>query len=375
MKQIFLLTMLLANVFNTIHSQITIPKSFFPTKGDTLLTAMDITVANIKIPKNGINQVWDFTSLNGVFGVATRVKAANTGNAFAKFPNADLVENRNGVDYYINVTSTKYEEIGLSGPVADFFGLNTTTQIAPANVLRRAPMSFLDLNSSSTATLVTFPIIELPDSLFSSISQYLELADSIRIIKNTTRTDLVDGYGTLKLPIGNYDVLREKQIRYSDSDLEVRIKLTKSWFGLKQLIPANLLPAFLKKYLGKDTTITYNFYAANVKEPLAIATVDNNDNTKSLRIEYKSNFKKTTAVKESITETSDYTGSPNPTQGMFNLTGKNKIETVEIFDLSGCKVMTQKFDNQSVGVDLSVFQHGFYIVKINHNAILRVVKL
>ncbi|MFZ4544642.1 MAG: T9SS type A sorting domain-containing protein [Saprospiraceae bacterium] len=373
MKNTLLFLILMLGSIALAEGQITISNLSFPKAGDSLQTSTDATVASIKIPKNGLNQVWDMRSLNSGTVDVVYVKRASDGKAFSKFPNSDVMEQRGGLEYYINVTNGVYEEIGFSGATPDFFNIGSTTRISPANILRRAPMNFLDLNNTSTATSVPIPLAVLPDSLRGQLGALTSIADSIRIKFSASRTDLVDGYGMLKLPIGEYEVLREKRITYSQSDIEAFVKFTKSWVNIGQFIPAGQLPGGLNGFLGKDTTFAYHFFAENSKEPLAEVTMSNTDNTQAIEVTYK-NIRKPVAAKDFFSDNGstrpDIKAMPNPAIDFVNFELSNLQQgnyTIRVYNLLGTVVWEEQHvvsGSKSVRLDTNYLKKGTYLYSL-----------
>lgn len=375
MKNIALLFICVCCALGYANGQITISNVVFPKAGDTLQTSTDFTVSNIKILKNGINQTWDFRGLNASAVDKVLVKAASSGSAAAQFPNAELVEQRGTLEYYINVTNNRYEEIGTSGASALFFNINAVTKINPANIARRAPMAFLDLNNTTSAVLVAIPLSALPDSLKAAFGPLGAAIDSIRVNFSATRTDLVDGYGTVKLPIGDYEVLREKRIAYSKTDLEAYLKLTKSWLNITTLLPVNQLPPMVSRFLGKDTTTTYNFFDATHKEPIAVATMDNANETQAVEVTYK-NFKKPVATndeseKQLVSSRPDIIAMPNPAVDIVNFELTNLQQgtyTLRIYNLLGSVVWEEKHNlagAKTIRLDTNSFKKGTYLYSLS----------
>lgn len=354
--------------------QATITSSYFPKTGDTILTSTDFSVSTISMAKNGTNQIFDLRSLNATSISEVYVKQASEGDAFSKFSNAELVEYRNGLQYYINTTNKVYEEIGISGASPEFFGVNVTTKVSPSNVVRRAPVAFFDLNNTSSSSLVSFPITAIPDSLAGQLGALSTFADSLRIKIKTSRTDLVDGYGTLKLPIGDYEVLREKRITYSDTDLEAYVKLSKSWLGIKQFIPTGQLPAQIRNFLGQDTATRYHFIANNVRGTLASVLVDNTDNTKALQVTYKNKYKEVTATFDEVSPNNtrpDIRAMPNPAVDIVNFELSNLNAgnySVRIYNLLGVVVWEEKHtvtsNNKLIRLDATNLKKGTYLYSL-----------
>lgn len=67
--------------------------------------------------------------------------------------------------------------------------------------------------------------------------------------------------------------------------------------------------------------------------------------------------------------------SPNPTDGQFTLSAKIAEGTVEIIDLSGKVVFTQKFSTQNNFIDASALNEGMYFIKVQNQSSVAVEKL
>lgn len=57
---------------------------------------------------------------------------------------------------------------------------------------------------------------------------------------------------------------------------------------------------------------------------------------------------------------------PNPTSGILKISGPEKIDVIEIYDLLGQKIHTENYGGEmNVEVDLSVYAKGIYSIKLN----------
>jgi len=75
-----------------------------------------------------------------------------------------------------------------------------------------------------------------------------------------------------------------------------------------------------------------------------------------------------TEVKNNITI------APNPTQNVITITSSIQIEKVEVMNLLGQVVLLEKTNCNSISVDLSNFNNGIYLLRINSNIINKVIK-
>ncbi len=378
MRNFTLLFALLCATYSFATAQITVTNAFFPKIGDTLRTSSATTPTGFKVAKDGVGKTWDFSTLKSTAVNTTLILAAKDGVNAASFPKATLVEKRlaTGDEYYMKVDGKSYETIGYAGSNATGFAVSSVTSVSPAVVNRRSPMAFFDLNNTNSAINAAVPLSGLPDSISKQIGQFAGLIDSIRVKYVSTRTDLVNGYGTIKLPMGSYEVLREQRIQYNDKKLEVHTKLFKSWSDITSLIPANQLPAGIKSFIGLDTSFQYQFFSDKQKEVIAVATMDNKDNTKVTAVTYK-NIKKFTPVIDNFDAGNfarpDIRAFPNPANDEVNIEMMNFEAgnyTLKIYNLLGAVIMQDNYTiagTKTIRLDITQLRKGTYLYSISNN--------
>lgn len=343
----------------SLSAQITVTSASFPAAGDTLRVAFDTTSAGIVITPPGGNQIWNFSGLTAAFTRTSVVKPASEGESAANFPAATLVlEGQNG-DSYFRVTSNVYELIGFDGNDPAGLGVPVVTAFNPAIQERRAPLNFFEINTTNGALLVPFAANQLPQAILNLLPI---VPDSIRIRLASNRTDLVDGWGTLSIPGGTYQVLRERRTQYSDTRVEVKIGIF-PWTDVTALIP---LP---NVGLGRDTTLTYNFFSNSAKEPIAIVTADHVTG-EVLSVEYKFNGIISSAhdLQEANKSVMAY---PNPTGDRLFIELQNlpwgEYE-FSLFDAAGRSVMRRQVPFHAgapTEIDVQSIRSGAYIYTLS----------
>ncbi|MFM9951008.1 MAG: T9SS type A sorting domain-containing protein [Saprospiraceae bacterium] len=348
----------------TSQAQITVTNAMFPEVGDTLYTAIDNMPSGIAITSPGGPQSWNFASLQSPFTRQNVVRAASTGSAAGLFPAADvLLSLGNNGEGYFNVTSTRFELVGISGTDPIGQGVQVQTRYNPAEVYRRAPMNVFDVNQTQSALLVAFSADDLP----SVILDLLPITpDSLRIRLSNNRVDIVDAWGTLTIPGGIYDVLREKRTQYRDVRLDIKV----GFFPWQDITDIVLQLAGVEGIaeLGKDTTVTYNFFSNEAKEPIAVVTMNATETAPEM-VEYKakeivSNVQNTSGLKPSVY------AFPNPAivSVRFEFSNLPKGEyTLRIFNVLGEEVMKKRYHvngSRTEKVDISQLRKGAYLYSL-----------
>lgn len=351
-----------------VIGQVTVTNATFPVTGDTLRTATDLTPSNIEITAAGGPFDWDFTSLS----VGTQAEAvfldASEGNVFNEIPNAThvVVDELLGGESYFRVSSDQVEFLAANGEDPAGFGIGAIFRFTPPIVQRRAPMMFPSNNSTTSSLFIGFAWDSLPPILTDSIPLPIT-PDSIRLNIVNERNDFVDAYGTLSIPGGTYDVLREKRTTYTETRVEAKVPL----FGWQDV--TDLLGGF--GGIGMDTTITYDYFSNTEKEVIATVTVDVNDNATSVT------FKDNGLLSSDETVLEDQPTvmvTPNPTNDIayFNFDHfQDANYDLVIYNLSGAPVHSGQLSvigQQSKSINISLLPAGpyFYLLKNENGAIV-----
>ncbi len=346
-------------------AQITVSAFTFPATNDTLRYAFDDappTTLNASSAPGG-PQIWNFSELEAVENDQVIYRPASAGMNFAKYPGADLVLIAGGGETYFNKTNTQFQVMGFAGDFALAFGASIVGRYQPALIERRAPMNFFDVNLQTSNLNFAFGTDQLPDSLFAG----LNFIDSIRIRQNTSRTDVVDGWGVCQLPFGvQYDVLREKRTTYNTTAVDLYITFPfPGWIDLTTLLPGG---GGFGDLIGTDTTVQYVFFSGTEKEEIAVVTfnaaVDSVQN-----VQFKFNG-------ISATDDADAPGKasiqahPNPAVDWVRFDCANlpaDSYTFKIFNIIGNEVWKETHflsGNRSVRVDIEDFKKGTYLYSL-----------
>jgi hypothetical protein len=247
--------------------QIVIQPESFPQVGDTLFTHIDYLPSsiNLKTPKAG--ERWDFSTLQSPFAQKMDILPASVFSEHRHFPKANIAvilsENQLGF-FYIGE-----HEISLTGLVGDdllSLGLNTITKFDPPLIERRAPLRYQDGYQTESVVQYRFAMEELPPNAFKELPF---TPDSMRISITLDRQDYVDAWGTLLIPGGIYDVLRER--RQELRSVEVAAKIGRQvWQDVTDFLSAN-------KKVKDQTSVSYYFHSNESVNPIAIVYMDEED--------------------------------------------------------------------------------------------------
>ncbi len=358
MKKVNALLALLAITFS-LHGQITVTNATFPAAGDTLRTATDNAPENIVISNPGGPYIWDFTGLTADARQETVFRPASEGTAAASYPTADLVTfGAGGGENYFDVTTTNFDLLGFSGmDPTGTLPIATDFKFTPPIPERRAPLTFIASHTSSSSLALAFSLADLPAEILDSLGIPSGLLDSIRIRVVTGRNDLVDAYGTVMIPGGTYDVLREKRIESTNTRIEVHA-LFLGWQDITDIVP---IPGF-----GQDTTTSYYFISNTAKEPIAVINTDSTG-TVATDVEFKDNGAPS-ASRDIRNPQYTLTLSPNPASD-FTMLDLSALPagtyTLQLFTITGKNIRNQTVDAAPTRIELQSMPVGSYWYRVS----------
>ena len=259
-----------------LSAQITVTNATFPVTGDTLRAATDLTPSGIDITAAGGPYDWDFTSLNVGTQTEAIFKDASEGSVFDDLPSATHValDDNFGGETYFRITADEVQLLAANGNDPIGFGISALFRFDPPIVQRRAPMTFPQNNMTESNLSIGLAWSDLPPILTDSLPLPIT-PDSIRVRIVNNRNDFVDAYGTLAIPGGSYEVLREKRTTFTETLVEAKVPIF-GWQDVTDILAANF------DGLGMDTTYMYEYYSNTEKEPIAVVTVDVDDNATSV---------------------------------------------------------------------------------------------
>ncbi len=356
MKHLLLLALLWSTT--PVFAQITITNQSFPTVGDTLRLAIDNLPSNIPITPGGADLRWDFTSLQSPFTRQIVVRPTSESQHLERFPGANqFTPLSNESEAYYKKNNGSYQMLGLYGEDPFNFGIRVATRFNPPIIERRAPMKYHDENRSESAFTFAFSADDLPDAI---LDQLPITPDSIRVRIKTERFDKVDAWGKLTIPGDIYNVLREKRTEIREARLDAKIGFF-GWQDITDLIPNSDM-------VGIDTTVSYHFFSNEVKEPIAVVTLDKQE-AKAIRVEYKANDLVTDVQNVQSLKPGVY-AFPNPAivNVRFEFSNLNPGNyKLTIFSIIGTEVWSQRYyvnGHRIEKVDISSLRKGTYLYSL-----------
>lgn len=267
----FLTAFLLVLLFAPLAAQVQLTNAYFPVAGDTLRsnTADSLSTATVDVGTAGADQAWGFGSPT-VDNERSEPVTDVTGNT--SFPNATVQVRTTAVTQsFYEVSATEFNLVGINTSLALLPSFAISTAVTPARAVRSAPLSYLDVSTSTTSNSITVSPDSIPAEALELIGDALSSVDSLRITTESTRESIIDAYGVASLEGNFYNVLREKQ----EESIFIRLEVKTGFLPFIDVTGTIVvISPDLARFIGQqDVTTTYLFWNPESKEPIAeIAT-------------------------------------------------------------------------------------------------------
>lgn len=359
-----LLFLLCCCITVSLHAQITVTDATFPTIGDTLRLAV-----RVNPPANddytsapGGPQQWDFTSLLATSRQEIEFLAL-IAEPDSLFPDAEMaVIGAGQIETYYKSSATAFENLGYRAPdFAGFLPIETALRYTPPYKERTAPLNFFDVIQFNVSATIPVAIEEIPAEILDSLGIPTDLADSIRYRYTASILGVVDGYGTLSIPGGTYDVLRKKHTEYRENHVDVHSIF--GWLDVTGFVPQLAAFAF-------DTLNAYEFISNTEKEIIAFVEFDSAG--QASQVTFKDN-----GVGSGIRNPEtlvECTIAPNPAINTVRFISdalQGAECTLALFDVSGKQVFRKEHVYADDEISLHHLQAGTYLYQISEGDLLR----
>jgi hypothetical protein len=347
MKRTALLIALIVAAFAELNAQITITRADFPEIGYMVINAVD-DVTPVDPGQPGANQLWDFSNLTAVTLDSTIYTSPEGMPNAQNYPEANIATNHNPGSYPYggyNVNYWNFSDQSLKG-VADESLVNLFGTMFFAFHIDYIP----------PAEQITFPL-NYGDAYSQDFTMDWILAvrnggittDSSRTVSHVNMDCLVDAWGTIILPDGEFSALRVRETWNSvDSSF---VWESGAW-------------AFDETTVSSWTQ--YRWYANDVGE----VGYWNPDDRKGPGFSF---FKSETLVglDEKISM-ADFELYPNPASNQVRVRSEEAFDRIEILDQAGRLFFETETMNSA---DLSALPAGTYLVRVFKGSLFSTKKL
>lgn len=338
MKKVLVFSLL---AWSSLHvsAQITVPASTFPATGDILryVQAANPNIAVALYTPPGGNQFWDLSALTPASNSETNYRTAAEGVYAANFPGAAMVVKSGTSEYYYTSSGTKFELLGHADNTVGGLPIVGIYRNQPIVAERHAPLNMFEIYQQTSNNILLWSYGEIPAGALN----LPVTPDSVRLRINRQILDVVDGFGTLRLPgalpVSEFPVLRLKKTTYISQSIDVKVPPL-GWNDVSQL-GGGAPGSQWSSLLGTDTITTHHYFNDISKEEIAVLTFNNAQNAVT-SVVYKNTLPATPVIEAPGAVLPRLQVYPNPAvsavtircaaapSGVYSLTIFNSLGTV-----------------------------------------------
>ncbi|MFN8323389.1 MAG: PKD domain-containing protein [Chitinophagales bacterium] len=256
MKKTFTLAIILS-LFSSAFSQISLLLSDMPTATQTQRIAIDtFPLPAINFGNKGANQTYDFSNLT-LFKYDTIEYRTPTSGQTTICPNADVATTLDGINFILTNNDPGNNKLTLEGFQGLISGNVLGAEYSTKPDLIRFPANY-QTNFSGTGYLQkSVPGNQVGQPLVTTI----ELT-----INTSAYSDTIDGWGTVKTPLGTYDCLRKKRIETTTTT--IRALFLGNWSTVSNSTSTTTRYSYFTKE-AKGSVINFNYDTANVLQSVS----------------------------------------------------------------------------------------------------------
>ncbi len=351
-----------------VFAQITVPASTFPATGDILRYVQaanpDIAIALYTPP--GGNQFWDLSALTPASNFETNYRPAAEGVYAASFPGAAMVVKSGSTEYYYTSSDTKFQLLGHVDNTIGGLPILAIYKNQPIVAERHAPLNFFDIFQQTSNNILQWSYGEIPaGAIILPVTP-----DSLRLRINRQILDVVDGYGTLRLPgalpQSEFPVLRLKKTTYITQNIDIYVQPL-GWIDVSQAAPAT--GSQWSSLLGTDTITTHHYFNDISKEEIAVLTFNSAQNAVT-SVVYKNTLPSTPVVEVTGAALPRLQVYPNPAVSAVTIICSDTPPgeyTLKVFSSLGTVVMESTHlmaGNTHIQVSLPPDMNGLYYFRL-----------
>jgi hypothetical protein len=313
-----------------MNAQITITTADVSAPFKMIQQAHD-SVPTVTPGSGGPSQTWNLSTLNTSALDTLEFLPPSFAPHATQFPTSNLAIHfygNNAWGYLIN-SSGSLTILGQSA-IMDFGGgpSDIVQKNTPAEILANFPSTYMTNFANNFTSDGTF---------YAGIAAGPFTIDSLRRKSVITKTNNVDGWGSVTTPLGTFAALRFFEVKYNTDTTWVCSNALGGWQTSGPLGPQ----------VSSDSTKTYSWWANGIGFPLVQMNLDS---TMAVKTVDWLKATPTTGVNEYTSDKSIMV-YPNPAQSEIHFgTDASKVTSIQIFDIAG-----RMIDAVEVSSDISTY--------------------
>lgn len=339
--------------FNFSFGQISLQETDFANPNDTVRysQAMD---QGIDFSTTGPNNSWNFSSLTSTGQYVKNFNPIGFGSILVQATFGFFASQNYQASYFTQNNDLPIDLLSGFLPVAisdlNAYTHSSSSKISSIGYSLSVNSQAVPFKSDTIETRYSLPL-DYNDSYNSrgyTLVDFNPVAD-FKFKQHRQRSSLVDGWGTLILPNGTYNVLRLKHLINEIDSIFVSV-----------------IPGFPGFWIGTPPiqTVEYEWIGESKKDVLLkIVTSITNGSEQIQSIDYQDSYLVGLQDNQS---TSNFSVSPNPVSDILTVTSSTLVRNYQLSDITGKLLLQKNLINASnFEIDISDLPLGTYFISLN----------
>ncbi len=344
-----LLFFILTSFFIRLSAQITLNHTHLVTPGKKLIQATH--VSSHAFASAGANQTWDFTDLSADMTDSIRFGVAGWYPGHENFPLANIA-----MVYYSDENEISF--LDITPAAVTMYGNYSMTDTGNFSTkMNMRLITFPSTYNTSFSDVNIFDAFSFPLGFDPDSAGPIPFIDSVQIRIQYNTKSTIDGWGTMKTPLGDFAALKQTTQNISSP----LIKMFSNGIGFD--VPVSMLALFEGQIPEGDTSYTVNFWTndATVGFPLVTYDYTNADNSAS-SVDWLTAKPQSSSIRS--VQTSPIHVYPNPAADYIDVISPADNGSLTIMDMSG-KILIEQAVERHSRVQIGHLSRGMYMLQLS----------
>jgi len=348
--------------FNFSYSQISLQETDFANPNDTVRYSQAMDQA-IDFSTTGPNNTWNFSSLSSFGQYVKNFNPIGFGSILVQATFGFFAPQNYQASYFTQNNDLPIDLLSGFLPVAisdlNAYTHSSSSKISSIGYSISVNSQALPFKSDTIETRYSLPL-DFNDSYNSrgyTLVDFNPVAD-FKFKQHRQRSSVVDGWGSLILPNGTYNVLRLKHLINEIDSIFI-----------------NAIPGFPGIWIGTPPiqTVEYEWIGESKKDVLLkIVTSITNGSEQIQSIDYQDSYLVGLQDNQS---TSNFSVSPNPVSDILTVTSSTLVRNYQLSDITGKLLLQKNLINASnFEIDISYLPLGSYFISLNSEITSKKIK-
>jgi hypothetical protein len=339
--------------FNFSFGQISLQETDFANPNDTVRYSQAMDQA-MDFSTTGPNNTWNFSSLTSTGQYVKNFNPIGFGSILVQATFGFFASQNYQASYFTQNNDLPIDLLSGFLPVAisdlNAYTHSSASKISSIGYSLSVNSQAVPFKSDTIETRYSLPL-DYNDSYNSrgyTLVDFNPVAD-FKFKQHRQRSSLVDGWGTLILPNGTYNVLRLKHLINEIDSIFVSV-----------------IPGFPGFWIGTPPiqTVEYEWIGESKKDVLLkIVTSITNGSEQIQSIDYQDSYLVGLQDNQS---TSNFSVSPNPVSDILTVTSSTLVRNYQLSEITGKLLLQKNLINASnFEIDISDLPLGSYFISLN----------